>query len=612
MIRPDPIFFLVVLSVPLLPTVAFSQITDFDPTFGKTNSPVVINGPNFNGVTTVRFNGQSASFQQTASTQITAFVPIGATTGPISVTTSLGTVSSTMDFTVIGDEPFITDFSPTSGGPGTIIRIEGVQFTGATKVMFNDLPAAFQVPSDTQMTAAVPFGVTTGPISVTSPSGIGSSKMNFYVPPAITGFSPAFGKPGDPITVDGVNFIDCVGVEFNGQEAEPPEVLSNTKLIAKVPTNAFTGRITVVTPIAQADSATNFLVAPRISGFSPATGAPGTNVTVTGANLSGATAVKFNGTNATFSVVNPSQISATVPQGATTGPLSVTTSAGTATTPTNFFLAPKITGFSPSDGEAGTPVTITGVNFTGATAVRFGGATAFFEVPAPTQISANVPTNAVTGPISVTAPAGTATTSSNFVVFTTADLAVTQTAAPDPVTAGDLLTYTITVTNGSPKEATDVRLTNTLPASVQFVSANSSQGSCSPVGGKVACSLGLLSDAATATVTIVVTPTAAGTITNQVTVTTATPDSDMSNNSSSRKTTVLPPPSLSLTFVPALNNVIIAWPKSASNFVLQVTGDLRPGISWANVTNGPVVLGETNQLTVDSRQGNQFFRLKQP
>jgi uncharacterized repeat protein (TIGR01451 family) len=619
MIRPDPIFFLaLVLSVPLLPTVAFSQtITDFEPTFGKPGTQVVITGPDFSGVTDVKFNGRSATswfLVAQPPTQITAFVPAGATTGPISVTTSLSTLSSMTDFTVIGDEPYITGFSPPTGSPGNIIIIVGANFTPASAVKFNGVLAPFfYAISDAQIQATVPLDVTTGPVTVTSPFGTGSSITNFYVPPIITGFAPGFGKPGDSITISGFNFIDARGVEFNGQLAAFFQVLSNTELLATVPTDALTGLITVQTPIGGVDSSTNFIVAPRISGFSPATGAPGTNVTVTGANLTGATAVKFNGTNAvSFSVTDQAQLSAKVPPGATTGPLSVTTPAGTATSLTYFFLAPKITGFSPSDGEAGAPVTITGVNFTGATAVRFGSATAVFEVSAPTQISANVPSNAMTGPISVAAPAGTATTSSNFVVFTTADLAVSQTAAPDPVTVGSLLTYTITVTNRGPKGAANVLLTDTLPAGVQFVSAEPSQGSWSHIGGNVICSVGLLADAAAATVTILVTPAAAGSITNQVTVTTATLDSDISNNSSSRTTTVLPPPGLSSTFVPALNNVIIAWPRSASNFVLQVTGDLRPRISWANVTNAPVVVGETNRLTVDSRQGNQFFRLKQP
>src|SRR5437879_1987520 len=61
---------------------------------------VTINGTNFTGATAVLFNGASASFTVASATTITATVPSGATTGPISVTTSAGTASSAGSFTV--------------------------------------------------------------------------------------------------------------------------------------------------------------------------------------------------------------------------------------------------------------------------------------------------------------------------------------------------------------------------------------------------------------------------------------------------------------------------------------------------------------------------------
>jgi hypothetical protein len=172
-----------------------------------------------------------------------------------------------------------------------------------------------------------------------------------------------------------------------------------------------------VNPFGTATS-TNFTVAPRISSFSPASGPVGTDVTIAGDNFTGATAVRFNGTIASFTVVNSSLITTRVPASATSGPLSVTTAAGTATSAAGFqvLAAPTISGFSPGQGVAGASVTISGTGFNGATAVAFNGTNAVFNVVSSTQISATVPAAATSGKITVTTPVGTATSAGTFVV----------------------------------------------------------------------------------------------------------------------------------------------------------------------------------------------------
>jgi hypothetical protein len=168
--------------------------------------------------------------------------------------------------------------------------------------------------------------------------------------------------------------------------------------------------------------------APTISSFSPTCGQVGTQVIITGTAFqdapSAVSAVTFNGTAATtFTVNSDTQITATVPAGAATGPIAVTDSEGTATSTASFVVAtgagPCITTFTPTSGNPGTVVTITGGGFTGATAVTFGGmAATTFTVDSATQITATVPTGAVTGPIAITTPAGTGTSTSNFTVTT--------------------------------------------------------------------------------------------------------------------------------------------------------------------------------------------------
>ena len=100
---------------------------------------------------------------------------------------------------------------------------------------------------------------------------------------------------------------------------------------------------------------------PTIGSFSPGSGPVGTGVTVTGSNFTGATSVTFNGTEATFTVNSAGQITATVPAGATTGPIVVTTPEGTATGSTDFIVFAYSTGgsFVIGDQNAGIGTSVT-------------------------------------------------------------------------------------------------------------------------------------------------------------------------------------------------------------------------------------------------------------
>jgi uncharacterized repeat protein (TIGR01451 family) len=120
-----------------------------------------------------------------------------------------------------------------------------------------------------------------------------------------------------------------------------------------------------------------------------------------------------------------------------------------------------------------------------------------------------------------------------------ADLSITKSANPSPATAGQNLTYTITVANAGPDAADNVMVSDALPLGATFVSAAASQGSCSGTA-TVSCNLGTVSDGGSATVTIVVTPTVAGVLVNSATAGSTTTDPTPGNNTVSTSTTVSP------------------------------------------------------------------------
>src|SRR6185503_12901936 len=120
-----------------------------------------------------------------------------------------------------------------------------------------------------------------------------------------------------------------------------------------------------------------------------------------------------------------------------------------------------------------------------------------------------------------------------------ADVGVSQLDIPDPVAVGSNLTYTVIVTNNGPAAANNVLASDTPPSSgATLVSFSSSQGSCTLISGTVWCALGSIAPGASATVTIVVTPTATGTLANTASVTADEVDFVTANNSSTANTTV--------------------------------------------------------------------------
>jgi hypothetical protein len=137
----------------------------------------------------------------------------------------------------------------------------------------------------------------------------------------------------------------------------------------------------------------NIGASPFISLVSPvAAGTEGSVIQILGQGFSSSSVVKFGGTAATkVQVTGSTFIQATVPAGALTGKITVTTGSATLSSNVAFKVVPRVISFSPPSDSVGSAVTITGTGFTQTTGVKFNGTAARFTLNSDTQITATVP-----------------------------------------------------------------------------------------------------------------------------------------------------------------------------------------------------------------------------
>jgi large repetitive protein len=592
--------------------VVLPTISSFTPNSGPPGTAVTIFGANLNvGTPVVRFGGLAATVNSVSANQIVAIVPAEAVTGFISITTADGTATTSEAFVL---PPTISSIAPTNGVAGTLVTIRGANFAAKNDVRFNGTPATdVTVVSETEIRARAPAGVITGPISVATGAGTAISSQFFYAPPAIANHVPLSGTSGTQVRLFGTNFLGTWLVQVNTLMAEFV-VTNNYEIRFTVPAEVATGTIRVWGVAGIADSPDYFYVPPITTSFSPGAGGPGTQVTIHGANLLGATSVRFSDTEAQFTPPsNNSVLHATVPPNVTTGPISVTTPAGTAVTGDIFFGPPGITSFAPLTGRSGTNITIVGKNFTGATAVFFNTSQASaFQIVSPTEISVTVPPSATSGTIRVIGPGGEGVSPENFVLETTSDLALTMTASPVPVVLHSNLTLTLTVQNLGPHPAPSVNLTNRLPPNVQVKSLQSTHGVVSLAGETVNGALGYLLNGASATVTIVLAANDLGSITNRAGVFHAgndPPDPDLANNAATLAVQVVPHVRLAVRLLDP-GQIELSWLAVHTNFTLQATTNLNASNQWSDLNLTPSVVGDRRVVTNAVSGQRRFFRLR--
>ena len=415
-------------SLVTVPLAVRPQINGISPAAGPEGTSVTVSGSNFGstqGASTITFNGVAASATSWSDNTIVAPVPAGAATGSVVVTVN-GSASNSQTFTVAAVGSFTGTVSrATDGAPVAGVQVRAIQagvVKGATTSGGGGAYSLANLPAGAYDVQAAGGGYETQTQTGQQITGQSPSTVNFALNPV---------------------FITYIYDEMG-------------RLVGAVDPNGETTRYAYdavgnVTSVSRQSSSQTSVVE-----FSPNGGAVGTTVTIYGTGFSstpGQNTVTFNGVAATVASSTSTQIVTSVPAGATTGPITVATSAGTASSSTPFTVgnptAPTITSFTPNAGSAGNAVTITGTNFQATPSsnkVTFNGILAGVSSSTATSIVTAVPGGASSGRLAVTTPDGKAVSASDFFIppagFTGADVGYTGRIA-----FGETKTVTISTAN---------------------------------------------------------------------------------------------------------------------------------------------------------------------
>ena len=212
-------------------------IDNISPVEGFPGTTVTINGTNFSNEDSenqVLFGDEEATITSATTTEIVVIVPSGLEAGEVSVSVTVNDRTSNLaTFTVLA--PSITGISPGIGPIGTVVTIEGINFSteeSGNIVTFGDVEATVTSATATTIQTTVPAGIVAGGLLITvTVNGIASNTFQFtVVGPQVNSLNPMSGIPGSQVIINGSNFsadIDQNSVSFGDVEAEVTSAAPN-------------------------------------------------------------------------------------------------------------------------------------------------------------------------------------------------------------------------------------------------------------------------------------------------------------------------------------------------------------------------------------------------
>ena len=408
------------------PTV--SSLSPSTTVAGGSDLLLTINGSNFDATSVASFGSTALVTTVLSTTQLAVTLPAALTanygSGAISVSTDGGS-SNGATFTILPQPPTILSLNPSlvlTGSGAFTLNITGTNFTPASITLWNSTKLTTTYLSSTQLTAAVPASLITTAgtpnITVSTTGGLSPAAPLIVNPPAptLTRLTPATalaGGNGFTLTIIGTNFTSTSVVSFGASQLASTTI-SATQITATVPA-ALIASVGVagitVTNVTGSSPAVNFSInqpPPTLASISPTSTIAGGSdlpVAISGSNFDAASVAYFGQTALATTLVNSTQLTATLPAALTANPGTSNISVGTdggVTGGLAFTVIPQpptITGLSPSIAIAGNPtftLTITGTNFVPAATVLWNTTNLATTYLSSTQLTASVPASLFT------------------------------------------------------------------------------------------------------------------------------------------------------------------------------------------------------------------------
>lgn len=257
----------------------------------------------------------------------------------------------------VSNEPTITNFSPSSGPINTIVTITGTNLQNVNKANFGTMPLTFISASATEVkvqfttTPAVNRSVQKITLFNINNTSVSTATNFTFTRPTITSVNPSGALVGTEIVFTGTGLSTASSVVFAGGISVLPSFTSPTEVRAKVPANAITGQVLINTDMGIAYTPQNFTVyRPIINSIFSTSDKEGATVTIRGTRLlvQGNPIIRFGGNvAATITGVTTlnglDEVTVTVPAGAQTGPITLTTTEGSTQSEVFTVVRPTLT-----------------------------------------------------------------------------------------------------------------------------------------------------------------------------------------------------------------------------------------------------------------------------